>query len=230
MERPIRRSGSPVGRGRGRPGRQIQRTRPSPGRTIRYSTSMGSPAAADSLDGSPDEVPVVRMDRRLEDAPGDDLVRRVAEDRPSPLGDPEDARAVVERPEPRLGGVRGQAQALPRSPAGLSSWRLRASALVKTCATSCSRFTRASGQSRSARRVFQPSAPTGGSPPTVSGRHRFDLTPHEAAALAVDARPPAGAPPATTWRPRGRPASAAGSRGTAPDAAAREEGRLSPAG
>ena len=64
------------------------------------------------LDGAPNEIPVVGMDRGLETLHADDLVRRVPEDRPSPLRGPEDARAEVQGPEPRLGGVRRQAQAL----------------------------------------------------------------------------------------------------------------------
>ena len=63
-------------------------------------------------EGSPDEVPVVWMHRSLETLHADDLGRLVPEDRPSPVGDPEDACAVIQSPEPRLGGVCRQAQAL----------------------------------------------------------------------------------------------------------------------
>ena len=50
------------------------------------------------------------MNRGLETLHADDLVRRIPEDRPTPLRGPEDAGAVVQSPEPRLGGVGGQAQ------------------------------------------------------------------------------------------------------------------------
>ena len=49
---------------------------------------------------------------------------------------------------------------------------------MKTCATSCSRLTSVSGQSRCARRVLKSRAPTGGSPPTESGMHRADWMPN----------------------------------------------------
>jgi len=52
------------------------------------------------------------MNRSLEALHADDLVRRISEDRPCPLRGPEHARAVIQRPEPRLGGVCRQAQAL----------------------------------------------------------------------------------------------------------------------
>ena len=58
-----------------------------------------------------------------------------------------------------------------------SSARLRARALVKTCATRPSRCTNRGGQARSATMVLKARAPTGGSPPTASGRVRFDLMP-----------------------------------------------------
>ena len=78
----------------------------------------------------------------------------------------------------------------PRRRASLSSsfssWRFRASALVKTCATSWSRFTRASGQSRSACSVLRPSMPTGGSPPTEEREGQVRLDAEKAAVLPVD--------------------------------------------
>ena len=52
------------------------------------------------------------MDGRLETLPGDALVRREAQDRATAGRDPEQARRVVERPQPRLGGVRREGQAL----------------------------------------------------------------------------------------------------------------------
>ena len=64
------------------------------------------------LEGIPDGAPVVGMDRRLETRHVEDFVRRIPEQRPSPLRRPEGAGAVVEGPEPRLGGVRRQGQAL----------------------------------------------------------------------------------------------------------------------
>ena len=64
------------------------------------------------LEGIPDGAPVVGMDRRLEARHVDHFIRRIPEERPSPLRRPDDAGADVEGPEPRLGGVRRQGQAL----------------------------------------------------------------------------------------------------------------------
>ena len=52
------------------------------------------------------------MDRGLETLHADDVGCRVSEDLPTDLTRPEHARAVVQRPQPRPGGVRRQAQAL----------------------------------------------------------------------------------------------------------------------
>ena len=58
-----------------------------------------------------DEMPVVGMDRGLETLQVEDVVRRVPEDCSSPWRRPEDAGAVVQRPEPRLGRVGRETQA-----------------------------------------------------------------------------------------------------------------------
>ncbi len=58
------------------------------------------------------------------------------------------------------------------------STRFRASALANICASNCSRLISTSGQSRSALMVLRPKTPMGSSPPTESGRVRFDLTPN----------------------------------------------------
>ena len=64
------------------------------------------------LECFPDRAPVVGMDRCLEARHVERFVRRIPEERASPLRRPEDASAEVEGPESRLGGVYGQGQAL----------------------------------------------------------------------------------------------------------------------
>ncbi len=64
------------------------------------------------LDGLPDETPVVRVDDSLETLDRDALIGREPEDRPGPRRSPEDTRRVVEDPEPRIRGVRREAQTL----------------------------------------------------------------------------------------------------------------------
>ena len=72
----------------------------------------GNAASPRPLDGILDEDPVFGIDGALEAGEVDGLVRRVPEDRPGPRRGPEAAGRKVERPESRLGGVRGQLQAL----------------------------------------------------------------------------------------------------------------------
>ena len=169
----------------------------------------------------PDEVPVVGMDRRLETLQGDDLVRRVPEDRASPLRGPEDARAVVQGPEPRLGGVRRQGQALLALPQAQ---------LVAPPGERVGEDLR--DQLQPLHERVRPVAlrPQGVEAQGANGRlapHRereaqVRLDAEQAAALPGRRRPPPAAPPARKRRPCGRPASAVRTRGSAPRASARK--------
>ena len=78
----------------------------------------GLARARGPLDGSPNEIPVVGMHRGLETLHGDDLVRRVPEDRPSPARWPRrrPCRSPGSRAPPRRSPPPGPGA--PRSPAG----------------------------------------------------------------------------------------------------------------
>ncbi len=64
------------------------------------------------LEGTPHEIPVVGMDHGKDPLQVEGLVGPKPEERPGPLGGPEGARCEFQSPQPRLGGIRGQRQAL----------------------------------------------------------------------------------------------------------------------
>ena len=138
---PIRLAG---GRETGSPARRDPALAALAGRTIRYSTLTGSPALARTARWPPGrDSRSSGWTAASKTLHGDDLVRREPEDRPGPLRDPEDSRR--RSPGPRAPRSAESAARLRRSSLSrkASSARLRASALVKTCATSCSRLTTA---------------------------------------------------------------------------------------
>ena len=170
------------------------------------------------LDGAPNEIPVVGMDRGLETLHADDLVRRIPEDRPSPLRGPEDAGAVVQSPEPRLGGVRRQAQprlTLPQAQlvGALASQRVgedlrdQLQPLHQRVRPVALRPQGIEAQGADGRRASHRER---------EGQIRLD--PEQAAGSPGRRRPPPAAPPAKKPQRCGRPAFPAGARESAPGA------------
>ena len=175
MERPSRRSGSPVGlKGRPPAGRDPSLAtiaKPDPIFQVHGFTRLQGPIQAPL-----NEIPIVGMNGCLETRHADDFSGKIPKECPSLIGDPKDLRLAIQLPGPASAA---SAARLSRSSLARKAWsaRFRASALANMCATNCSRFTSASGQSRFARVVLRPRMPNG-LPPTESGRHKLDWMPN----------------------------------------------------
>ena len=140
METPIRRFGSPPDPSRGRPREAIHRTRPSPGRRIRYSTSTASPVRADrsmaprTRSQSSGWTEASRRSRLMTSSGSyPKIARALCVAQKTPV-----SYSSVQKPASAESAARFSRSSLSRK---ASSVRFRASAFAKTCATSCSRFT-----------------------------------------------------------------------------------------